>query len=104
MTLFKRRTHKRNRLSLEGLKRAIIHRPWFDLQVTQFYRKDHHQHTNILRHMDFYVMPVVNVDGYDYTWKKVGKGRENKTCPLGDAGYAGGIIPTILGLGTMVPL
>ena len=29
--------------------------------------------------MDFYIMPVVNVDGYDYTWKKVGEGKENKT-------------------------
>ena len=33
--------------------------------------------------MDFYVMPVVNVDGYDYTWKKVGEGKANKNAPLG---------------------
>lgn len=32
--------------------------------------------------MDFYVMPVVNVDGYDYTWKKVGECKESKTYPI----------------------
>lgn len=71
---------KGNRLSLEGLKRDIIKHTWFNLQVTQFYGKET-LYTSLLTQMDFYVMPVVNVDGYDFTWKKVGKGKENKTRP-----------------------
>ena len=39
-------------------------------------------YTNLLRHVDFYVMPLVNVDGYDFTWKKVGEDKENETCPI----------------------
>lgn len=66
----------------------MLKHSWFNLQATQFYGEDN-LHTDLLRHMDFYVMPVVNVDGYDYTWKKVGEGKENKTCPFGDIGYTG---------------
>ncbi|KAF6083844.1 carboxypeptidase B2 [Phyllostomus discolor] len=51
---------------------------WFTAHVTQFYGREH-QHTNILRHMSFYVMPVVNVDGYDYTWKKDRMWRKNRS-------------------------
>ena len=69
---------KRNRLSLEGGKRYVIKYAWFNPQVTYYYGKEK-MHTNLLKHMDFYIMPVVNVDGYDYTWKKVGEGKENKT-------------------------
>jgi carboxypeptidase B2 len=50
--------------------------------VTQFYGKEK-MHVNLLEHMDFYVMPVANVDGYDYTWKKVGESKENKIRPCG---------------------
>ena len=53
------------------------------MQVTRFHGQENLP-TSLLRHMDFYVMPVVNVDGYDYTWKKVGEGKENET---GDTGY-----------------
>ncbi|XP_036314877.1 carboxypeptidase B2 [Pipistrellus kuhlii] len=35
--------------------------------------------TNLLRHVDFYVMPVVNVDGYDYTWKMDRMWRKNRS-------------------------
>ncbi|EPY78914.1 plastin-2 isoform 16 [Camelus ferus] len=51
---------------------------WFIGYVTQFYEKEK-VYTNLLRHMDFYVMPVVNVDGYDYTWKKNRMWRKNRS-------------------------
>ncbi|XP_037382702.1 carboxypeptidase B2 [Talpa occidentalis] len=51
---------------------------WFIGYVTQFYGKDK-TYTNLLRHMDFYVIPVVNVDGYDYTWKKNRMWRKNRS-------------------------
>ncbi|XP_012866676.1 PREDICTED: carboxypeptidase B2 [Dipodomys ordii] len=46
--------------------------------VTQFYEKES-LYTNILSHVDFYVMPVINVDGYDYTWKKNRMWRKNRS-------------------------
>ncbi|XP_045145010.1 carboxypeptidase B2 [Echinops telfairi] len=51
---------------------------WFIGYVTQFYRRET-LYTNLLRHMDFYVMPVINVDGYDYTWKKKRMWRKNRS-------------------------
>ncbi|XP_006163508.1 carboxypeptidase B2 [Tupaia chinensis] len=51
---------------------------WFIGYVTQYYGKEK-LYTNLLRHMDFYVMPVVNVDGYDYTWKKNRMWRKNRS-------------------------
>ncbi|KAB1267451.1 Carboxypeptidase B2, partial [Camelus dromedarius] len=52
--------------------------PLYVLKVTQSYGKEK-VYTNLLRHMDFYVMPVVNVDGYDYTWKKNRMWRKNRS-------------------------
>ncbi|XP_042541578.1 carboxypeptidase B2, partial [Dipodomys spectabilis] len=51
---------------------------WLIGYVTQFYEKES-LYTNILRHVDFYVMPVINVDGYDYTWKKNRMWRKNRS-------------------------
>ncbi|XP_066237070.1 carboxypeptidase B2 [Saccopteryx leptura] len=51
---------------------------WFINYVTQFYGEEI-SYTNLLKHMDFYVMPVVNVDGYDYTWKKDRMWRKNRS-------------------------
>ena len=34
------------------------------------YRSDS-QMTSLLNQMDVYVLPVFNIDGYDYTWKSV---------------------------------
>ncbi|XP_048196546.1 carboxypeptidase B2 [Perognathus longimembris pacificus] len=51
---------------------------WLIGYVTQMYGKEK-LYTNILRHMDFYVMPVINVDGYDYTWKKNRMWRKNRS-------------------------
>ncbi|XP_049709359.1 carboxypeptidase B2-like isoform X1 [Elephas maximus indicus] len=51
---------------------------WFVGYVTQFYGKET-VYTNLLRHMDFFVMPLVNVDGYDYTWKKNRMWRKNRS-------------------------
>ncbi|XP_077014380.1 carboxypeptidase B2 [Tamandua tetradactyla] len=51
---------------------------WFVGYVTQLHGEEK-LHTNLLSHMDFYVMPVVNVDGYDYTWKKDRMWRKNRS-------------------------
>ncbi|XP_037597070.1 carboxypeptidase B2 [Cebus imitator] len=60
---------------------------WFIDHITRFYGIVN-EYTNLLRHMDFYVMPVVNVDGYDYTWKTVGeKAKKTNHALLGDMGY-----------------
>uniref|UniRef100_A0A8D0XT06 Carboxypeptidase B2 n=1 Tax=Sus scrofa TaxID=9823 RepID=A0A8D0XT06_PIG len=50
---------------------------WFIGHATHFYGAEK-LYTSLLRHMDFYVMPVVNVDGYDYTWKKKKKQKQNQ--------------------------
>ncbi|XP_011368672.1 carboxypeptidase B2 [Pteropus vampyrus] len=51
---------------------------WFIGYVTQ-YHEEESLYANLLRHLDFYVMPVVNVDGYDYTWKKNRMWRKNRS-------------------------
>ncbi|KAM4859817.1 carboxypeptidase B2 [Thomomys bottae] len=51
---------------------------WFIGYVTNFYEKER-MYTNILRYVDFYIMPVINVDGYDYTWKKNRMWRKNRS-------------------------
>ncbi|XP_019792112.1 carboxypeptidase B2 [Tursiops truncatus] len=51
---------------------------WFIASVTRFHEQENLP-TSLLRHMDFYVMPVVNVDGYDYTWKKNRMWRKNRS-------------------------
>ncbi|CAK6442913.1 unnamed protein product [Pipistrellus nathusii] len=51
---------------------------WFIGYVTQLSGKEN-LFTNLLRHVDFYVMPVVNVDGYDYTWKMDRMWRKNRS-------------------------
>lgn len=40
-------------------------------------------YTSLLRHVDFYIMPVMNVDGYDYTWKTVSESHGSKYTRLG---------------------
>ncbi|XP_053236481.1 carboxypeptidase B2 [Podarcis raffonei] len=40
---------------------------WFIGHATQFLQRDQAM-ARLLRHVDFYVMPVMNVDGYEYTW------------------------------------
>uniref|UniRef100_A0A8C8SD32 Carboxypeptidase B2 n=1 Tax=Pelusios castaneus TaxID=367368 RepID=A0A8C8SD32_9SAUR len=42
-------------------------RPLYILKATHYREKDRVMKT-LLQHLDFYVMPVMNVDGYDYTW------------------------------------
>uniref|UniRef100_A0A8C8XSS8 Carboxypeptidase B2 n=1 Tax=Panthera leo TaxID=9689 RepID=A0A8C8XSS8_PANLE len=51
---------------------------WFIGYVTHFYGKET-LYTSLLTQMDFYVMPVVNVDGYDFTWKKNRMWRKNRS-------------------------
>lgn len=76
-------------LSLEELKTDLIKYSSFNLQITEHYGIIG-EYTNLLRHVDFYVMPVVNVDGYDYSWKKVGeKAKKTNHALLGDIGYIG---------------
>ncbi|MEJ1280506.1 plastin 3 (T-isoform) [Cricetulus griseus] len=52
--------------------------PLYVLKVTQFYGKEK-MYTSLLRHVDFYIMPVMNVDGYDYTWKTNRMWRKNRS-------------------------
>ncbi|XP_071064375.1 carboxypeptidase B2 isoform X2 [Dasypus novemcinctus] len=52
--------------------------PLYVLKVTQFYGKDR-LYTNLLSHTDFYVMPLVNVDGYDFSWKENRMWRKNRS-------------------------
>ncbi|XP_050622163.1 carboxypeptidase B2 isoform X1 [Macaca thibetana thibetana] len=51
---------------------------WFIGHITEHYGIIG-EYTNLLRHVDFYVMPVVNVDGYDYSWKKNRMWRKNRS-------------------------
>ncbi|XP_006884668.1 PREDICTED: carboxypeptidase B2 [Elephantulus edwardii] len=51
---------------------------WFIGYITQIYGKET-MYTNFLKYVDFYVMPVMNVDGYDYTWKKDRMWRKNRS-------------------------
>ncbi|EPQ04720.1 Carboxypeptidase B2 [Myotis brandtii] len=51
---------------------------WFIDYVTRLSGEEN-LFTNILRHLDFYVMPVVNVDGYDYSWKTNRMWRKNRS-------------------------
>ncbi|XP_066478601.1 carboxypeptidase B2 [Tiliqua scincoides] len=40
---------------------------WFIGHATHFLQRDQVM-ASLLQHLDFYIMPVFNVDGYDYTW------------------------------------
>ncbi|XP_070588843.1 carboxypeptidase B2 [Erythrolamprus reginae] len=40
---------------------------WFIGHVTQFLNRDTTM-ARLLQNLDFYVMPIMNVDGYEYTW------------------------------------
>ncbi|XP_037655710.1 carboxypeptidase B2 [Choloepus didactylus] len=51
---------------------------WFVGHVTQPSEKET-LYTSLLNHMDFYVMPLINADGYDYTWKKNRMWRKNRS-------------------------
>lgn len=103
MTNWKTHTHIHT-LSLEELKTDLIKYSSFTLQITEYYGITG-EYTNLLRHLDFYVMPVVNVDGYDYSWKKVGeKAKKTNHALLGDIGYTGWIIQRSLDLSTMALL
>ncbi|XP_001370251.1 carboxypeptidase B2 isoform X1 [Monodelphis domestica] len=51
---------------------------WFIGYATQFYGKEA-KITKLLNNLDFYVMPVLNVDGYDYTWKTNRMWRKNRS-------------------------
>ncbi|NWX83520.1 CBPB2 Carboxypeptidase, partial [Nothoprocta pentlandii] len=45
---------------------------WFVAHTVYLYERDKIMST-LLEHFDFYVMPVVNVDGYEYTWSDPSK-------------------------------
>lgn len=40
------------------------------IQAVRTYGQEIHM-TRLLDELDFYVLPVVNIDGYVYTWTKV---------------------------------
>ncbi|NWI13176.1 CBPB2 Carboxypeptidase, partial [Crypturellus soui] len=45
---------------------------WFIAHTVYFHERDQIM-SRLLEHFDFYVMPVVNVDGYEYTWSDPSK-------------------------------
>nr|XP_033803787.1 carboxypeptidase B2 isoform X2 [Geotrypetes seraphini] len=51
---------------------------WFIGHATEFYEKDK-QLMKILKYLDFYVLPVMNVDGYEYTWTTNRMWRKNRS-------------------------
>ncbi|KAJ1114681.1 hypothetical protein NDU88_002912 [Pleurodeles waltl] len=51
---------------------------WFIGHATEFYNIDSRM-TNLLKYLDFYVMPVMNVDGYEYTWTTNRMWRKNRS-------------------------
>ncbi|XP_066449361.1 carboxypeptidase B2 [Eleutherodactylus coqui] len=51
---------------------------WFVGHAVQFYGADEYM-TKLLKYIDFYVLPVMNVDGYDYTWTTNRMWRKNRS-------------------------
>ncbi|XP_069323782.1 carboxypeptidase B2 isoform X1 [Eulemur rufifrons] len=51
---------------------------WFVDKVIYLYGVDE-TYANLLKNVNFYVMPLVNVDGYDYSWKKDRMWRKNRS-------------------------
>ncbi|XP_075865543.1 carboxypeptidase B2 [Microcebus murinus] len=51
---------------------------WFVDKVIYLYGRDE-AYANLLKNVNFYVMPLVNVDGYDYSWKKDRMWRKNRS-------------------------
>uniref|UniRef100_A0A670YEV0 Carboxypeptidase B2 n=1 Tax=Pseudonaja textilis TaxID=8673 RepID=A0A670YEV0_PSETE len=51
---------------------------WFTGHVTQFLDRDVTM-ARLLQRLDFYVMPIMNVDGYEYTWTTNRMWRKNRS-------------------------
>ncbi|XP_063808885.1 carboxypeptidase B2 [Pseudophryne corroboree] len=51
---------------------------WFVGHAVGFYGQDEYM-TNLLKYTDFYVLPVMNVDGYRYTWTTNRMWRKNRS-------------------------
>lgn len=51
---------------------------WLIGHATEYYNIDTRM-TNLLKYLDFYVMPVMNVDGYEYTWTTNRMWRKNRS-------------------------
>ncbi|XP_044143986.1 carboxypeptidase B2 [Bufo gargarizans] len=51
---------------------------WFVGHAVGFYGADEYM-TNLLKYIDFYILPVMNVDGYDYTWTSNRMWRKNRS-------------------------
>ena len=43
----------------------------FSLQLVKEYKDGNTEIKRILNHLDFYIVPTLNVDGYAHTWKNV---------------------------------
>ncbi|KAG9494254.1 hypothetical protein GDO78_001879 [Eleutherodactylus coqui] len=58
---------------------------WFVKEAVNSYGSDS-QFTNLLNNLDFYILPIVNVDGYVYTWtnnrmwRKTRSANKNSSC------------------------
>ncbi|XP_077155850.1 carboxypeptidase B2 [Ranitomeya variabilis] len=51
---------------------------WFVGHAVGFYDKDEYM-TNLLKHINFYILPVMNVDGYHFTWNTNRMWRKNRS-------------------------
>lgn len=51
---------------------------WFVGHAVGFYGTDEYM-TNLLKYIDFYILPVMNVDGYHYTWTANRMWRKNRS-------------------------
>ncbi|XP_048190571.1 carboxypeptidase B [Perognathus longimembris pacificus] len=57
---------------------------WFVREAVRTYRKEI-QMTSLLDELDFYVLPVVNIDGYVYTWTKDRMWRKTRSVQAGSS-------------------
>ncbi|KAL1778171.1 carboxypeptidase B [Sigmodon hispidus] len=57
---------------------------WFVREATRTYGREIHM-TQLLDELDFYILPVVNIDGYVYTWTKNRMWRKTRSTKAGSS-------------------
>ncbi|XP_003789517.1 carboxypeptidase B [Otolemur garnettii] len=59
---------------------------WFVREAVRTYGREIHM-TELLEKLDFYILPVVNIDGYVYTWTKNRMWRKTRSTNAGSSCY-----------------